>query len=178
MKKKKDLAGQLPLDGVEASLDDAILKSDKPRGLPALSAIRAEVKKYGLLDSDAEHMHDIWCMNGFTLKGGKKVQDWKAAVRVWHRNEYFPSQRKPSGIKTTAWQPPTLEEVFERALELQRDKDTMPQAARRRAKRLAQWCYDHWVGAGWTRYGQPIKSAEQWKALMVEMREEWNKSEK
>lgn len=99
MSTKRKHIGQLPLDGVEQSLEDAVVSSDRPKGMPSLSEIKSEVLRQGLTKEDAEHMHDIWLLNGYTLKGGKRVQDWKAAVRVWKRNEYFPSQRKAAKAK-------------------------------------------------------------------------------
>jgi hypothetical protein len=98
MKKKSKHTGQLPLDPNE-DLEEIVISTDRPRGMPSLSVIKAEIARQGLTEADAEHMHDIWLLNGFTLRGGKKVQDWRAAIRVWKRSEYFPSQRQAAKTK-------------------------------------------------------------------------------
>lgn len=62
--------------------------------MPPLSEIKSETAKLGLPDSDAEAIYDIWLMSGFKTVRGTKIVSWTAAIRVWHRNGYFPSQKK------------------------------------------------------------------------------------
>jgi hypothetical protein len=159
--------------------------------MPALELIQAETAKLGLPETDAECMYKSWLANGFKNGRGQKIRDWRAAVSVWYHRGYFPSlkkkQRKVVQIEhviapppawtppPTAWAPPAVEEVIAHAKTLQRDIRTMPQAATRRAEKLAKYCYAKWVGNKWTRFGQKIDSTEQWKALMVEMAEELNR---
>ena len=97
--KKEKIGAQLPLDPIEQGLEEAVIASDRPKGMPALSVIKTEVAKHGLPVSDAEYLYDSWLLNGYTLKGGKRIQDWKASIRVWKRNEWFPSQRKAAKAK-------------------------------------------------------------------------------
>lgn len=153
--------GQLPLDKVEQAVEDAIINSDRPKGMPALSVIKSEVVRQGLTEADAEHAYDVWLMNGFALRNGKKVQDWKAAIRVWKRNEYFPSQRKATRtspiIKKATWNPPTLEAIKEYC------------SRKRWSAGFARHCYNTWIGNNWRHYGEPIQSDEQWKAIMESM---------
>lgn len=70
---------------------------NRPIGMPSLAAIAQETARFGLPDSDAEALYDAWLSSGFRLKGGGKIKDWKAALRTWHRNEWFPSQRRSQG---------------------------------------------------------------------------------
>lgn len=161
MSTKSKHTGQLPLDKVEEAVEDKIINSDRPKGMPALSVLKTEVLRQGLTESDAEHAYDVWLMNGFSLRNGKKVRDWKAAIRVWKRNEYFPSQRRESravvtGYKTS-WKPPSLEEVKAYAF------------SKRWSASFARHCYSVWLGNNWRHYGEPIRSDSQWQALMESM---------
>ena len=36
---------------------------------------------------DAQHFHDYYAARGWKLKDGQKMQDWKACVRTWERND-------------------------------------------------------------------------------------------
>jgi hypothetical protein len=89
---KKKIYGQLPLTNMEAAIEKAI-PTDRPATMPPYSVIKTEVLRLGLTETDAEAINDVWLSNGFTLKGGRKIKDFKAAIRTWHRNEWFPSQR-------------------------------------------------------------------------------------
>jgi hypothetical protein len=97
--KESKVGGQLQLDSIDAALENRILSSERPRGMPPLFAIKSEVFKHGLPESDAEYLYDSWLMSGFKLKSGKMIQDWKAAIRTWNRNEWFPSQRQAAKAK-------------------------------------------------------------------------------
>jgi hypothetical protein len=170
-------------------LENEVRATGRPPGMPALELIQAETAKLGLPDTDAECMYKSWLVNGYKNGRGQKIRDWKAAVSVWYHRGFFPSQQKKRVTRiehviqpppewtppAPAWTPPPLEEVIAHAKTMQRDIRTSPEAATRRATRLAKYCYDHWVGNKWTRYGQKIDSTEQWRALMTEMSEEFNK---
>jgi hypothetical protein len=95
---KKKIYGQLPLTNMEAAIEKAI-PTDRPPMMPPYNVIKTEVMRLGLAESDAEAINDVWLSNGFTLKGGRKIKDFKAAIRTWHRNEWFPSQRKAAKLK-------------------------------------------------------------------------------
>jgi hypothetical protein len=97
--KKDKLTGQLPLGDVEQALEDEIRKTNRPAGMPPLSEIKTEVAKLGLSPADAEAIYDVWLSNGFKFKNGQKVRDFRATIRTWHRNEWFPSQRKAAKSK-------------------------------------------------------------------------------
>lgn len=66
---------------------------DRPRGMPSLTQIKAETSRLGLPDSDAEHLFDSWLVSGFRTKTGP-IRSWTAAIRIWFRSSYFPSQKK------------------------------------------------------------------------------------
>jgi hypothetical protein len=34
---------------------------------------------------DALHLHDIWLANGFEMKPGVPIKNWKASLRNWER---------------------------------------------------------------------------------------------
>jgi hypothetical protein len=191
MSKQKKTNQDQEFPELRKELQDEVIATGRPRGMPAVELIRAETARLGLPDTDAQHLYDHWLNNGFKT-GKNKICDYKAAVRVWHRNQYFPSQKNKRVTRiehviqpptawtppAPAWTPPTIEEVIDHAKTLQRDIRTMPQAATRRAEKLAKWCYAKWVGNKWIRYGVKIDSTEQWKALMVEMQEELNRLNK
>jgi hypothetical protein len=95
---KKKIYGQLPLTNLEAAIEKAI-PTDRPATMPPYNVILTEVMRLGLPETDAEAINDVWLQNGFTLKGGTKIKDFKAAIRTWHRNDWFPSQRKAAKNK-------------------------------------------------------------------------------
>lgn len=91
MSKKTDThTGQRPLI---SEYDDQPAKEIRPRGMPPLSEIKSETTRMGLPDSDAEHIYDTWLVSGFRTKAGP-IKNWKAAVRIWHRQGFFPSLKK------------------------------------------------------------------------------------
>jgi len=65
-------------------------------GMPPFDLIRTEVARMGLSQEDADSVIDHWLANGFRT-GRHKVQDWKAVLRIWKREQWFPSQKK--GLK-------------------------------------------------------------------------------
>lgn len=90
-KKTQKHLGQRQLDGV-TEYDTQTEKL--PKGMPTLGMIKVETQRLGLPDSDAEHLYDSWLVSGFKTARGIKVVSWTAAIRLWHRNKYFPSQKK------------------------------------------------------------------------------------
>ena len=159
MPKKKNY-GQLPLPNVEAVVEAGATAAERPNGMPSVGMIKTETTKLGLPASDAEYLYDFWLANGFTLRSGKKVRDWKAAVRIWQRNGYFPSQKRPNiwlelAKQEAAWKPPTKEAVMA--------------WARTQKKLSLSHClkgYRYLVGRNWVYFGVKITSNEQWQALM------------
>jgi hypothetical protein len=105
--------GQLPLSGIQRSLREN--QGPRPRGMPSLSMIQTETTRLGLPNSDAEALYDSWLASGFKLKNGNRIKDWKAALRNWYRNSWFPSLRRKN-----AW--------------AERDKEAEELARIRRAK--------------------------------------------
>lgn len=99
-KKEEKHMGQRQLDGVTEFEEAA---EDRPRGMPPLSEIKAATAKLGLPDSDAEHLYDVWLMSGFKTSRGNRIASWRAAIRLWHRAGYFPSQKKDQGEMTNAF---------------------------------------------------------------------------
>jgi hypothetical protein len=89
-KKEQKHIGQKPL----ISEYDEPTPEDRPKGMPSLSQIKTEVATYGLRASDAEHLYDTWLVSGFKNGRNQSVKSWKAAIRIWFRNGYFPSQKK------------------------------------------------------------------------------------
>jgi hypothetical protein len=83
--------GQLPLPHIPAALEAN--QGPLPKGMPTLPVIKAETARLGLPDSDAEAIFDYWLSNGFRTKVGK-IKDFKATIRNWVRNSYFPSLKR------------------------------------------------------------------------------------
>ena len=90
-KKEQKHLGQRQLDGLT---EYEITPEDRPRGMPPLTDVKTVTQQLGLPDSDAEHIYDSWLVSGFKNGRGLKIASWKAAIRIWHRNGYFPSQKK------------------------------------------------------------------------------------
>lgn len=105
--------GQRPLPGV-SEYDDAL--GDRPAGMPSLAVITTETAKLGLPDSDAAHLYDTWLVSGFKTARGAKILNWTAAIRIWHRNKYFPSQKR-------AFRAPTKDEEQEQLAKMRRLKN-------------------------------------------------------
>lgn len=91
--------GQQPLISSDIFPDetkDDVIALQRPRGMPTFEMIKSETALFGLPDTDAEHLFNVWLTNGFRTKVGP-IKNWKAAIRVWRTNGYFPSQKlKPS----------------------------------------------------------------------------------
>jgi hypothetical protein len=83
-----------------------LTQEDCPRGMPPLADVIKETQKLGLPDSDAEYIYDSWLANGFKNGRGLKIASWKAAVRIWNVNRFFPSLKKakpkPGELMTNA----------------------------------------------------------------------------
>jgi hypothetical protein len=89
MQKKNQ--GQQWMPEIQQAVEDVFI--ERPKGMPPLSMIKAETAKLGLPDSDADYIHDAWLTNGFKTGRGHKIQHWRAAIRNWFRNGFFPSQK-------------------------------------------------------------------------------------
>jgi hypothetical protein len=83
------------LPGIQKEMHDELLKCDRPIGMPCLEVIAKEVALHGLPFTDAEYIYDCWLANGYCNGRGRKIRDWKAAIRLWKASSYFPSQRSP-----------------------------------------------------------------------------------
>jgi hypothetical protein len=129
--------------------------------MPSLQVLKQETAKFGLPDSDAEHIYDTWLVNGFKTAHGHKVQSWKAAIRVWHRNNWFPSLRtaaKTFGSSSvrehdSSWKPPSKETVLAWA----RTKKSISLSNVLKGFKTVN-------GRGWNWYGK-ITSDQQWQDL-------------
>jgi hypothetical protein len=86
--------GQMPLPGINGHLEKEEIKNELPNGMPPFREINTECARVGLTDDDARYVYDIWLMNGFTMRTGKRIRNWKAAIRIWQTHNYFPSQKK------------------------------------------------------------------------------------
>jgi hypothetical protein len=100
MPRKKNY-GQRPLSAIEGQLEAEATRKGIPRGMPSLELLKDYMAGQGLTEEDAEQMYDSWLGNGFRLKTGLKVHDWKAVVRTWKRNNFFASQKKAIAAMNT-----------------------------------------------------------------------------
>ncbi len=91
MASKKLNHGQTWMPGVQQAVERSF--EDRPKGMPTLAMIKTETAKLGLPDSDAEELYDVWLRDDFKRKG-VRIKSWHAALRIWYRNGFFPSQRK------------------------------------------------------------------------------------
>jgi len=75
-----------------------------PRGMPPTDAVKAEALRMGLTEEDALAVTDHWLANGFKT-GRNPVKDWRAVLRTWKREKWFPSQKKGQKDRTakTDW---------------------------------------------------------------------------
>jgi len=58
----------------------------------SVQELTAYAVERGLLATDGEWLHDKMLTQGWKVDG-RPVKDWQALVRVWQKNEYFPSQK-------------------------------------------------------------------------------------
>lgn len=91
-KKEAKHAGQTQLPNLTEYEDPAT--EDRHRGMPPLADVKTETRKLGLPDADAEHIYDSWLVSGFKNGRGLRIASWKAAIRIWFRSGFFPSQKK------------------------------------------------------------------------------------
>jgi hypothetical protein len=173
---KKKLIGQRPLLN-EFDGDGTGETEKRPRGMPPLSEIKSEIARLGLPESDSLHLNDTWLVSGFRTKAGQPIKNWRAAVRIWFREGYFPSQKKnPIKLQPVGWKPPTLEAIVAEVYQLLPSTfRSMPTAATRRAEKMGRWCFDRWTGSKWRHFGVSIDSDEQWKCLLPQMMEEFDR---
>ena len=93
-KKEAKHIGQTQLPHLTEYDETTADKEARHRGMPPLAHVKIETAKLGLPDSDAEAIYDSWLMSGFRSARGLKIASWKAAIRIWNRNGWFPSQKK------------------------------------------------------------------------------------
>jgi hypothetical protein len=117
MPTEKKNQGQKWLPTLDSQVLAEATKNQRPNGMPSLGMIETELVRLGLSAEDARHVFDIWMMNGYTLRTGKKIYDWKAALRVWQRQGYFPSQKrqKDKGADQLARQQAAIDRMEERS---------------------------------------------------------------
>jgi hypothetical protein len=159
MRKKPLNFGQTWIPEIQAGVEQS--NGDRPAGMPALEVIKCETAKFGLPDSDAEAIYDAWLMTGFKTSRGIKIKDWRAAVRTWYRNGWFPSLRK--AVKTfgsssgrehdSSWKPPSKETVLAWA----RTKKSINLSNVLKGFKTLN-------GRGWNWYGK-ITTDQQWQDL-------------
>jgi hypothetical protein len=92
-RKKPKNYGQQFFGEVEKAVDMSY--TGRPRGMPNIEVLKTEVQRKGLPPTDAEYLYDRWLANGFRI-GRDPIKDWKAVVRNWYTDGWFPSQ---NGIK-------------------------------------------------------------------------------
>lgn len=109
-KKTQKHIGQRPLI---SEYDEEPPADKRPKGMPALLEVQAEVTRLGLPKSDAEDIYLSWAVNGFKT-GGQSIRSWKAQVFRWFRNGYFPSQKR-NGAKVNDGELMTYEKLDELA---------------------------------------------------------------
>jgi hypothetical protein len=96
---RKDKDGpELPELAAEREIEQELQK--RPKGMPALSLIKTEMAHLGCPESDAEYVFDLWLANGFKTKTGQ-IKDWRAAIRVYFRNNWLPSQKQGGKGRTS-----------------------------------------------------------------------------
>ena len=89
-KRDKKHNGQQPLLN---EFDEKNENADRPKGMPSLSEIQTEIKLRSLKPLDGEHIYNMWLSNGYKTSRGTAIKNWRAAIRVWQLNNWFPSQR-------------------------------------------------------------------------------------
>jgi hypothetical protein len=75
-----------------------------PKGMPSADAVQTEALRMGLTREDAQALIDHWLANGFKT-GRHTVKDWRAVIRTWKRERWFPSLKnsKDTTTKKTDW---------------------------------------------------------------------------
>lgn len=104
-KEKRDKAQEpIPFPGMNSSNQEEP-KKKKQSIPPSLEEVEAYIKEkgYGL---DAEEFMDGNAQRGWILNNGKKMADWKAAVRTWERNRIKWSNPKPKNKTEEAIEEP------------------------------------------------------------------------
>jgi hypothetical protein len=150
MSKKSLNHGQQWLTPIQAGVEQS--NSNGPNGGPTLEMVKGETAKFGLPDSDAEAIYDAWLVTGFKTARGIKIKDWRAAIRNWYRNGWFPSLRK-AAKNDSSWKPPSKETVIAWA----RTKKSINLSNVLKGFKTLN-------GRGWNWYGK-ITSDQQWQDL-------------
>jgi hypothetical protein len=139
--------GQQWIPEVQQSVENSY--QSRPSGMPSLAVIKQETKKLGLPDSDAEHIYDVWLMDGFKTKHGP-IRSYKAAIRNWYRKKWFHSQRSATA---PGFQAPS-EEEFLRYCD-----------SKKMTRTYGLKLYRFLVARGWKYFGTPVTTEDQWKAI-------------
>ena len=61
---------------------------------------------------DAAHFVDYYSARGWELSKGRKLKDWKAAVRTWERNGYSKPRTGANGVRITDAKTDILDDIF------------------------------------------------------------------
>lgn len=104
---KRDIKAQepIPLFNPDSTNNQKEPRKKKQSIPPSLEEVEAYIKEkgYGL---DAEEFMDGNAQRGWILNNGKKMADWKAAVRTWERNRIKWSNPKPNNKTEKAIEEP------------------------------------------------------------------------
>lgn len=105
------------------------------------------IREAGLYANDAEWLWNKWEANGW-VNGKSKIKDWRATVRAWKAQRYFPSQ-KPNG-QSQPW--PKERDASEPKEVSEFEKDYMAILRANIAKEEAELYKDHpdnWTPEEW-----------------------------
>ena len=62
---------------------------------------------------DAEHFINYYEARGWELSKGRKMKDWRAAIRTWEKNSYSQTQKKgANGVKVTGAKADILDDIL------------------------------------------------------------------
>jgi hypothetical protein len=145
-----DNQGQRWLGQIQAGVEASQAATNRPHGMPPLSEVKIEATRMGLSQLDAEAIFDCWLTNGFRTKTGR-IRDWRAAMRTWKREGWFPSQKQAKALG--GFNPPLESELIEYC----RSKKMTTTHALRIWRLL--------VANGWRYYGNAITNDAQWQAI-------------
>jgi hypothetical protein len=106
----------------------------------------AFIREVGLFANDAEWLWNKWEANGW-VNGKNKIKDWRATVRAWKVQQYFPSQKTDG--RCVPW-PTEREDATDEVHEF--EKDYMAILLAKVAKEEAELYKDHpdnWTPEEW-----------------------------
>jgi hypothetical protein len=140
------------LERTEKAVRDAANPQAKKQFVPpTVNEVRAYCEAEDK-NVDPEHFHAYYAANGWKQKNGRPIQDWKAAIVTWVKNN------DRFGRSSAPFTPPSIEEARAYFSERSLDGD-------------AAHFHAHYAANGWKQgSGQPIQN---WKAAAVT----WSKSQ-